>query len=719
MMGYFDKGEELTPFEVPSIDDLDTSFGKPTNAAEQYSYYAAQEILNQGGNLILGKLPYNNLISTYYKGVGINISSDKTTYDSTTLSGYSELASLSTFSQLSGGVLAVSMYPSGDTVTNDLLLHRDQYDVVKAGGDFSDADALKGASGNAVEPYDYIIVNENKARIGGANIDEGIFVTLVDPVDALRVQRMISTYDTDEFSLMQGINYPSGILYEAGTGSASGTTVSDFITPLTGTYVGSSFSEELARQYPAIDWTQAGTQLDPYYFHQLGVMVCSTVEDPQNEGKLMTSILEAFVGSVHPGKKNPVDGQSIYLGDLINNTSSYIRWYADFIKANTTITYPLDTLKDDVTSVLFMPDAEYPLIGFTVNECVKYIEGDTMVTDMKTIMQKVSNIDEEEIDLVLDAGLSSISEYTNGNVGTGELYDPLTDSDDYGAIESPTRVEYWRNVCTELINFCALTRKDCMAVLDVPRFLVLDRNEKWIRKTAPTNSFSNAIGSKLRYITGLNSSYAALYSDWTKMIDNYIGTPFWAPPSVKAAGIYIYNDRIGNIWDAPAGLNRGVINGIVDLAYNPNQKEADQVYKKAINYARRYPLDGFILEGQKTTQVKPSAFDRVNVRRLFLRLERLTYKTARYFVYEPNNAYTRRSFIDVISPTFKNYQTAGGIYRFQIVCDETNNTDDVIDNNEMKCAVLIAPVKTAEFILVDFVATRTGGNFTEIIQTLT
>ena len=718
VQGFFDKGEELTPFEVPSIEDLDTTFGTPTNESEKYSYYSCAEVINQGGNLIVGKLPYNNLISNYYKGVGINISTDKTAYNSALLSGYSELQCLSSFGQVSGGILTISMYPSGNSITNDLLINRDQYDVIVAGGDFTTADTLKGTSGSAVTSYDFLIVNENKARLGGANHDEGIFVVLVDPIDALRVQRMISTNDNDSFSLMQGINYPSGILYEPGTGSASGSIVSSFVNPLTGTFIGSSFSEDLARQFPGISWTQAGTQLDPYYFHQLGVIVCSTTEDSNNDGKLMTSIIEAFVGSIHTGMKDPSNGQSIYLGDLINNTSNYIKWYSDYVTTNTTITWSMDLLKNDVNSILFMPDDKYPLINFTDAECVKWIRGDTLVTDMKTIMQKLSNIDMIDIDVVLDAGLSTIAEYCNDNPPVGELFNPITDNDDFGAVNSPTRVEYWRNVCEELINFCSLTRKDCMCILDVPRFLVLDKNEKWIRKTAPTNSFSNTIGSRLRYVTGLNNSYAALYSDWTKMIDDYSGQPFWAPPSVKAGGIYVFNDQNGTIGDAPAGLNRGIINGIVDIAFNPNQKEADQVYNKSINYAKHYPLDGFTLEGQKTTLAKNSAFSRINVRRLFLRLERLTYKGARYFLYQKNNAYQRRAFIDAITPIYEQYLAAGDMYSYKIICDESNNPPILIDNNELHMAIMIQPVRTIEYILLNFVAMKTGGSFSEVVKTL-
>ena len=254
-----------------------------------------------------------------------------------------------------------------------------------------------------------------------------------------------------------------------------------------------------------------------------------------------------------------------------------------------------------------------------------------------------------------------------------------------------------------------------MVVLDVPRNVCIEGDMKYIRKTAPANTFSNTIAPVLKYLTGLNSSYAALYSDWFRLADSFSGKSFWLPPTCKVGGMYVRNDRVGNIWDAPAGLNRGVITGINDLAFNPKDKEADQLYGKSFNYARQYPLDGFILEGQKTTQVKPSAFDRVNVRRLFLRLERFVYQVSRYFVYEPNNIFTRRRLVDTITPVFQSIKAQGGLYDYKIICDDTNNTGQVIDNNELRVAILLKPVRTAEFIIVDFIATRTDANFSELV----
>lgn len=674
VMGYSDKGEEFTPIQITNTDDFETNFGRPTNEAERYFYYTAKDVINNGGGLVGAKLPYNNIISSNYKYIGINVD------NSTPITSGSD-----------EDVRAISSYFSkvaNITTSTTQTIATSAYDLIKIGGDFTGDQAT----------YDFIIVNENKARIGGAKNNEGIFITIIDPIDALKVQRMFPTpSDSDTFTTFQGISYPTGIV------------TTDFVQSPTGTYISTSISEDMSRVFPTISYTGNGASIDPYYSQQICVLVCNTTVDTNNEGKLNVGIVESFVGSIHKNAKDPSTGLTIYIGDIINNNSSYIKFYANL---NNESLLPSET---DTTTILYKAGSTYPLVGFTDDECLKRIVGGNIVNNISTILDKVSNIDDLQLDVVVDAGLSTIAEYTSDGSLSGKIYAPSVDFS-IGTIDSTTDVDNWRSVASELITFCQKIRKDCIAIIDSPRHLVLSGNEKLIRKTVPTNTFSNTIGNRIRYITGLNSSYAALYSNWVKVIDDFTGVISWLPPTVKVSGIYANNDTTANIWNAPAGLNRGVLNGIVDISFNPaGDKEASQLYTKSINYAKFYTLDGYILEGQKTTQTKPSAFDRVDVRRTFLRLERLVYQASRYFIYQPNNSFTRRQLIDVITPTFNTIKNAGGINDYKIICDESNNTRDVIDNNELRIAVFIKPTKAVEFIQVTFVATRTDANFNEIL----
>lgn len=162
---------------------------------------------------------------------------------------------------------------------------------------------------------------------------------------------------------------------------------------------------------------------------------------------------------------------------------------------------------------------------------------------------------------------------------------------------------------------------------------------KKVRKTALGSSVEKDITPYINHIAGINSSYAAGYCNWFSAADDYSGDYFWCPPSIKAASIYIYCDTYFHPWDAPAGMIRGIVPNVFDVAFNPNKDEAGKIYQQCWNYAISYPLEGIIMEGQKTFQQDATALDRVNVRRLLLKLEKQVKNAAKYFLYEQNTEY--------------------------------------------------------------------------------
>ena len=366
------------------------------------------------------------------------------------------------------------------------------------------------------------------------------------------------------------------------------------------------------------------------------------------------------------------------------------------------------------------PDTVCPSLGFYSEMTKEDISiSKSIYEGMNMCFEKVSDLNKLDIDIIPDAGIANIASFLKSVFGDKGPYD-LSITDDVGnsllglwRCDSNNKgIKTWKTVEQKFDNFCKNVRRDCMFIADGPRPLVLAGQKKIIRASKPANTIDANILPNLKWISGLNTSYGACYVDWFEQADDYSGDFFWCPPSIKAMGVYINTDVNFNYWDAPAGLNRGVI-AATDVAFSPTMKQAGAFYEKNFNYAINYPNDGIVLEGQKTLQTKPSAFDRVNVRRLFLRLERMSFKTSRYFVYEGNTAYTRQRLIDAIEPYFKEAKTGGGIYDYKIVCDESNNTPDSIDRNELHCAIGIKPVKTAEFIVLDFIALRTGGSWTE------
>ena len=169
-------------------------------------------------------------------------------------------------------------------------------------------------------------------------------------------------------------------------------------------------------------------------------------------------------------------------------------------------------------------------------------------------------------------------------------------------------------------------------------------------------------------------------------------------------------------WFAPAGFTRGVVNGVTDIALYPNQKQRDVLYKNNLNPIAFFPNEGYVVYGQKTMSKLPSAFDRINVRRLFLTLENQTNRVVRNYVFEPNTLFTRTQVKNVLSPIFDNAKNTSGLYDYLLICDERNNTPTVIDDNSLVVDIYIKPVRTAEFVLVNFYATRTNQNFSEIVS---
>ena len=229
-------------------------------------------------------------------------------------------------------------------------------------------------------------------------------------------------------------------------------------------------------------------------------------------------------------------------------------------------------------------------------------------------------------------------------------------------------------------------------------------------------NFSQHIYWPLRHqFSTINSSYATTYSTFVQVVDSVSNKQVWVPFSGFAAALMANTDSNFQPWFAPAGFTRGVLTGVNDLGVYPKLKQRDQLYKVSVNPVAFFPAEGFVVFGQKTLLKKPSAFDRINVRRLFLNLEVATRDTVKYFVFEPNTLFTRTQIINTLSPIFDNARNTEGLYDYLIVCDERNNTPDVIDNNELKIDIYIKPVRTAEFILVSFYATRTGQDFNELI----
>jgi phage tail sheath protein FI len=229
-----------------------------------------------------------------------------------------------------------------------------------------------------------------------------------------------------------------------------------------------------------------------------------------------------------------------------------------------------------------------------------------------------------------------------------------------------------------------------------------------------TNSNTQTTNVKGFFDTIRSSSYVVFDSGYKYQYDRYADLYRFVPLNGDLAGLAARTDTVADSWFSPAGFNRGIVRGAVKLAYNPTKAQRDILYPARINPVATFPGQGTILFGDKTGLTTPSAFDRINVRRLFITLEKAISTASKFQLFEFNDEFTRANFRNIVEPFLREVQGRRGITDFLVVCDETNNTGEVIDRNEFIAEIFIKPARSINFITLSFVATRTGVSFDEV-----
>jgi phage tail sheath protein FI len=219
------------------------------------------------------------------------------------------------------------------------------------------------------------------------------------------------------------------------------------------------------------------------------------------------------------------------------------------------------------------------------------------------------------------------------------------------------------------------------------------------------------IASATAAVSSLDTNYAATYYPWVKIVDRNTALPVWVPPSVVLPGVIAFTDQVAHEWFAPAGLNRGGLTTVLEAQTRLTHDERDELYEARVNPIASFPGQGVVVWGQKTLQGRPSALDRVNVRRLLIKLKKFIASSSRYLVFEQNTAATRNRFLNIVNPFLESVQSNSGLSAFKVVMDDSNNTPDVIDRNQLVGQIFIQPTRTAEFIVLDFVVLPTGATF--------
>ena len=262
------------------------------------------------------------------------------------------------------------------------------------------------------------------------------------------------------------------------------------------------------------------------------------------------------------------------------------------------------------------------------------------------------------------------------------------------------------NVAAELLSIVK-KRKDCVAFVSPPKVTggvdITSPNKTVAEKTVEIKDWQT-----------LNCSYIVVDSGWKKAYNRYTDTYEAIPLCGDTAGLTALTEMTNDAWWSPAGYNRGNVRNVYELYYNPDQAARDDLYKVGVNPVVSFPGQGVVLFGDKTSQSKPSAFDRINVRRLFIHIEKAVSTAAKFFMFEFNDEFTRAQFRNMVEPFLRDVKSRRGIFDYQVVCDSTNNTANVIDRNEFIGDIYIKPSRSINFIRLNFVAVRTGVDFSEV-----
>ena len=297
-----------------------------------------------------------------------------------------------------------------------------------------------------------------------------------------------------------------------------------------------------------------------------------------------------------------------------------------------------------------------------------------------------------------DGNIPSTSEYTAG-------YNKFKSADDVD-VSLVLGSSADTTLATHLINNIAEHRKDCVAVISPERSDVVNNDSYDGKQAQDIVAFRNTLPS---------SSYGVMDSGWKYMYDKYNDVFRYVPLNGDTAGLMVQSDLTRDPWFSPAGYNRGNVKNAVKLAFNPSKADRDELYKNGVNPIVSFPGQGTVLFGDKTMLTQPSAFDRINVRRLFIVLEKAIATAAKFTLFEFNDAFTQSQFKNLVEPFLRDVQGRRGITDFAVVCDGTNNTGEVIDRNEFVGDIYVKPSRSINFIQLNFVAVRSGIEFSEIV----
>lgn len=750
--GFADKGPTDEILQITSKEEFEQIYGLPTTPAERYFYHSVTQQFNSPANVLVSRLPYG-----IENGEGFCIEP--------------------TYSVLAYPVVDANnkSLQEGDRFIickpKHLELTEQQYLELQDGVKWKNSEAVKTITdfdelGNA----GIIIVNKSQTTINDQY--EGYYVGIADNIacePSSKYQSIMSVQSVASPSAESYTQLPStrmNFTLSANGGDVSGSSISQIMEDSSSFNIfGSEFDDTLIFNIFKLRkslYADSTIKLDA----NLSESYVASVDfyrqmQSQNGGSPVSFFIEKK-------SENSSDVQ-ILVNPYLSGKKSGKTWLGDDGKPTKKIRVAFGETNTEFTSSNFDNDyaARYGVTYETVSSYMKDYAADALYAlgvyqeangktkvlgsipnKVSRALSKISNIDLFDLDVTCEAGLGTIWAYYKEaqaqylkdhedakqdevakacefddesttvyeSASAGNWFKTGQDTFDGNSGKDNGLCENYKTIYNLFANFASNERKDHIFIADPLRFIFLQGSNKKTLSDRSKN-FSQHIYWPLRYnFFTANTSYAAAYANWSKVYDTASDGNVWIPMSGVLATTYANTDSNYYCWYAPAGPDRGILTTIIDLALSPKQKERDQLYKISLNPIYQDPNMGYVVFGQKTLQSKPSSFDRINVRRLFLYLEKSTYKTIKWFLFRNNTYSTRMAIVNTLDPIFRSCQQNEGLYDYRLVCSEVNNTPDVIDANELKVSIYLQSVRTAEFILVDFYSTKTGTNFDELIK---
>jgi phage tail sheath protein FI len=682
--GKFVWGPVLSPTQITSENQLVQRFGKPTNDSAQ-SFFTAANFLSYSNNLQLIRIDVADARNAVAAPVGPLVSARVVNPGS----GFTNVPNVVFSSGIEQGVGSATLKVVGATVNNggtgwalndvftvDLGTGTEAtfrvsavdeevgvvtgVDVVSAGSYTQISSPVFDVSTFAVSSVSGSGLSINVALgVGEITVSGGVYST--PPTINVNNTGGFGAVINDVVIDASGIkinNKDDYDVYENGAG-----TVGPFAAKYPGD-LGNSIAVSMADAASFAEWTyraefDSAPNTSKFVSDKGGMndeMHIVVIDSRGDWTGVQGAILEkfAFVSKASDARK--FDGSNNYYRDVINSTSKYV-WWMD---------HPESTTNWGSQST-------------------------------NTQFQQLSDV----VSVAMSGGVTGTESADDGDYQ--DAFALLANSELYDISLIPTG-HVSATVAKYVVEQVAESRRDCVAFVS-PYDTLLNR---------PFTTAADIVAWRGDVAFNVNSSYAVMDSGYKYQYDRYNDVYRWVPLNGDIAGLCARTDFTNDPWWSPGGLNRGQIKNVTKLAFNPNKAERDDLYKSGVNPVVSFPGQGVVLFGDKTLLAKPSAFDRINVRRLFIVLEKAIATAAKYQLFEFNDSFTRAQFRSMVEPFLRNVQGRRGIVDFRVVCDDSNNTGEVIDRNEFIADIFVKPARSINFVTLNFVAVRSGISFDEI-----